>query len=191
MATSASIDDLPLGSLAPDFSLPDTRTGELVSLSDFADAPALLVMILCNHCPYVKHIADHLAGFVRDRSHRGLAAVAISANDVSTYPADSPELMRAEAETRGYVFPYLFDETQAVAKAYAARCTPDFYLFDRARALVYHGRYDASRPSTPTPLTGEELAAAVDAVLAGDAPPSEQKSSIGCSVKWKPGNHPE
>ena len=181
---------LPLGTPAPGFSLPNVD-GQLVSLSDMADAPALLVMFICNHCPFVIHIADELAQLGRDYGERGVAIVAISANDVSTHPNDSPDRMVAEAKRRGYTFPYLYDETQEVAKAYTAACTPDFFLFDKGRKLVYRGQLDASRPDSGIPVTGEDLRAALDAVLAGEAPADVQKPSLGCNIKWKRGNEPE
>jgi peroxiredoxin len=181
---------LPLGTKAPDFSLVNVD-GRTVSLADFADAPSLLVIFLCNHCPYVKHLADALADFTSEYMAKDLAVVGISSNDVANYPADSPEQMVAEAESRGYQFSYLYDETQEVAHAYHAACTPDFFLFDRNQALVYRGQFDASRPDSGTPITGADLRAAVDAVLAGTPPPAEQRPSIGCNIKWKPGNEPD
>ena len=180
---------LPLGTKAPDFSLVnvDSRT---VSLGDFAEAPALLVMFMCNHCPYVVHVADQLAQLAHEYLARGVAVVGISTNDVANYPADSPEQMVAEAEARGYVFPYLYDETQEVAHAYHAACTPDFFLFDAEQKLVYRGQLDSSRPKSGIPVTGEDLRTALDAVLAGNAPAEEQTPSLGCNIKWKPGNEP-
>ena len=180
---------LPLGTLAPDFRLP-TPDGRQVARDDFAAAPALLVMFICNHCPYVVHIRDGLAAFARDYQTRGLAIVGITANDVAAYPADRPEKMADEAQAVGYVFPYLFDETQEVAKAFRAACTPDFFLFDRQRRLVYRGQFDDSRPGSGRPVTGADLRAAADAVLAGRAVPAEQRPSIGCNIKWKPGAAP-
>lgn len=181
---------LPLGTKAPEFRLPDT-SGKPVSLSDFKDAPALLVMFMCNHCPYVKHIRAGLAQLARDYVSRGAAVVGISANDVANYPDDSPALMAREAKSAGYLFPYLYDETQAVAKAYRAACTPDFYLFDKERRLVYRGQFDDSRPSNNIPVTGKDLRAALDAVLAGKPVSPNQKASLGCNIKWKPGNEPD
>jgi peroxiredoxin len=181
---------VPLGTPAPPFSLPDTVSGRTVSLDDFAGAPALLVVFLSNHCPFVKHIADGLARFGSEYAARGLAIAGICANDVSTHPDDSPELMAREARQRGYTFPYLFDETQEVAKAYGAACTPDFFLYDRKRRLAYRGQFDASRPSLDVPVTGSDLRAACDAVLAGRQPSEEQVASVGCNIKWKPGNAP-
>jgi len=181
---------LPLGTPAPAFSLVNVD-GKTVSLDDFAEAPALLVIFLCNHCPYVKHVADPLARFTDEYLAKGVAVAGISSNDVANYPADSPEQMVAEAELRGYRFPYLYDETQEVAKAYGAACTPDFYLFDRDRRLVYRGQFDSSRPESGIPVTGEDLRAAIDAVLAGKRPAAEQRPSIGCNIKWKPGGAPD
>ena len=181
---------LPLGTAAPDFRLPDP-SGRAVARDDFAGAPALLVAFLCNHCPYVKHIRDGFAAFARDYAARGLAIVAINANDVASHPEDAPPKMAEEAKRAGYVFPYLYDESQAVAKAYRAACTPDFFLFDRARRLAYRGQFDASRPGNRTPVTGRDLRAAADAVLAGRPVPGEQTPSIGCNIKWKPGAEPD
>ncbi len=174
----------PLGSPAPDFRLPDTD-GKMVARDDFKHAPALLVMFICNHCPFVKHIRSGLAQLGRDYQGRGLAIVAINSNDVAAYPADSPANMAKEKQSAGYVFPYLYDETQQVAKAYHAACTPDFYLFDRAPRLVYRGQFDSSRPSNGRPVTGADLRAAIDAVLVGKPVTGEQKPSIGCNIKWK------
>jgi peroxiredoxin len=180
---------LPLGTAAPDFSLPNLD-GRLMSLADVAGEKGTVVMFICNHCPFVKHVADQLAVLGRDYLPRGIGVVAISSNDVSTHPADSPEQMVHEAEERGYLFPYLYDETQEVAKAYHAACTPDFYLFDADRALVYRGQLDSSRPGSDVPVTGRDLRAAIDALLAGQPPVAEQIPSLGCNIKWKPGNEP-
>ena len=180
---------LPLGTPAPAFRLPDT-TGRMVALADFADAPGLLVMFICNHCPFVKHIRAGLAQFGRDYEPRGLAIVAINSNDVANYPEDSPKKMAAEVKSAGYVFPYLFDDSQEVAKAYHAACTPDFFLFDRRHTLVYRGQFDDSRPSNRRPVTGHDLRAAADAVLAGQPVTQDQRPSIGCNIKWKAGNAP-
>lgn len=182
---------LALGTPAPGFSLPEPTTGETVSLSDFRGAPALLVVFLSNHCPFVKHLADHLAGVAAEYQRRGVAVVGINANDVTTHPDDSPAKMKEEVARRGYTFPYLFDESQEVAKAYRAACTPDFFLFGADGGLVYRGQYDASRPSLGTPVTGADLRAAIDAVLAGGAPVSQQVPSVGCNIKWKVGGEPE
>ncbi len=181
---------LPLGTPAPAFRLPDAD-GRPVSLDDSADAPALVVVFLCNHCPFVRHVRHGLAQFGRDVQQRGVAVVGINANDVAGYPADRPEAMAAEARAVGYTFPYLYDETQAVAKEYRASCTPDFYLFDRDRRLVYRGQFDDSRPSNARPVTGADLRAAVDAVLSSRPVAADQRPSIGCNIKWKPGNEPE
>ena len=181
---------LPLGTRAPDFRLPDTD-GRTVSLADYADAPALLVMFICNHCPYVKHVREELVRLARDYQPRGLAIVAINPNDAERYPDDSPVRMREEVVSAGYTFPYLYDETQEVAKAYKAACTPDFFLFDRERKLVYRGQLDDSRPNSGRPVTGADLRAAIDAVLEGRPVPQDQKPSTGCNIKWKPGNEPD
>lgn len=181
---------LPLGTAAPDFSLPDTENG-LVSLSDFAAAPGMLVMFLCNHCPFVKHIREGLARFAAEYQAKGLAVVAISSNDVEAFPDDNLEMMRLEAQEAGYTFPYLYDESQAVAKAYRAACTPDFFLFDAVNVLVYRGQFDSSRPGNDVPVTGADLAAAADALLQGRPVAQEQKPSIGCNIKWKRGNEPD
>jgi len=180
---------LPLGTPAPDFSLVNID-GQTVSLADFDDAPALLVIFMCNHCPYVVHVADHLAQLTQEYLARGVAIVGINSNDVANYPADSPEQMVAEADERGYPFAYLYDETQEVAHAYKAACTPDFFLFDAGKQLVYRGQMDSSRPDSGIPITGADLRAALDAVLAGGKPTEEQQPSIGCNIKWKPGNEP-
>ena len=182
---------LPLGTRATDFRLPDARSGRVVARGDFADSPALLVAILCNHCPYVRHVADELARFARDYQHKGLAIVGISSNDVSTHPADAPDKMAEEARQRGYVFPYLYDATQEVAQAFRAACTPEFYLFDAARRLVYRGQMDRARPGNGVPVTGEDLRKGLDAALAGGPPPAVQRPSLGCNIKWKPGNEPQ
>jgi peroxiredoxin len=181
---------LALGTRAPAFTLPDVVSGDQVSLADFDDKTAMLVMFICNHCPYVRHVRAELARFGLDYRDRDLGIVAISANDPDQYPDDGPEAMRAEAETVGYTFPYLFDEDQSVASAYTAMCTPDFFLFDANRELVYRGRLDESRPNSGIPVTGTDLRAAVDAALGGEPVNDEQWPSMGCSIKWKPGNTP-
>jgi len=181
---------LPLGTAAPDFTLPDA-SGKSVSLDDFAGANALLVVFMCNHCPYVKHIAPGLAQLTSEYQQRGVAVVGINANDATMYPDDSPAKMRDEIRLRGYTFPYLVDATQQVAGAYRAACTPDFFLFDGERKLVYRGQMDASRPGNGVPVTGADLRAALDAVLEGRPAPAQQVPSIGCNIKWKPGNEPE
>jgi peroxiredoxin len=188
MALTAST-MLPLGSQAPEFRLPDTD-GNLVSLGDFRDAPALLVIFLCNHCPYVKHVRHELAKLTREYRDKGVASVGINSNDVASYPDDRPELMAREKAEVGYPFPYLYDETQEVAKAYQAACTPDFYVFDRDRKLVYRGQMDGSRPGNDLPVTGSDLRAALDAVLTGRPVPEVQRPSMGCNIKWKAGNEP-
>lgn len=181
---------LPLGTPAPNFSLVNVDS-TTVSLSDLSDAPALLVIFMSNHCPYVIHVADHVAQLAQEYQARGVAIVGIGSNDVASYPADSPEQMVAEAEQRGYTFPYLYDETQEVAHAYRAACTPDFFLFDADQRLVYRGQMDSSRPDSGIPVTGQDLRAALDAVLAGEKPSVVQHPSLGCNIKWKPGNEPE
>lgn len=181
---------MPLGTKAPSFSLPDAVTGEIVDLASFEGRDALLVMFICNHCPYVKHVRGELARLGREYAARGVGLVAISANDVDKYPEDAPPAMKAEATEAGYTFPYLFDETQEVAKAYGAACTPDFYVFDREQALAYRGQLDDSRPSNGKPVTGRDLRAALDALLSGGRPSLEQVPSIGCNIKWKAGNAP-
>jgi peroxiredoxin len=180
---------LPLGTPAPDFSLPNVD-GRVLSLADVAGPAGTVVMFICNHCPFVKHVAAELAQLGRDALARGIGCVAISSNDVATHPADSPEQMVREAEERGYPFPYLYDETQEVAKAYHAACTPDFYLFDAAGALAYRGQLDPSRPGGDVPVTGRDLRAAIDALVAGKPPLADQVPSLGCNIKWKPGNEP-
>jgi peroxiredoxin len=181
---------LPLGTPAPDFSLPEPATGKTVSLGDFRDAPGLLVVFMCNHCPYVKHIRHALAAFAREYQPKGLAVVGINANDADTYPDDSPAKMIEEVKQLNYSFPYLYDDTQKVAKAYQAACTPDFYLFNAGRKLVYRGQFDGSRPGNTVPVTGADLRAAVDALLAGRSITIEQKPSLGCNIKWKAGGEP-
>jgi peroxiredoxin len=181
---------LPLGTKAPEFNLPDTA-GNTVSLSGFKDAPAMLVVFMCNHCPYVKHIREAFVALVKEYQAKGAAIVGINSNDVETYPDDSPELMAAEVKKFGYPFPYLYDETQEIAKAYRAACTPDFFLFNAQRLLVYRGQMDSSRPGNDKPLTGQDLRHALDAVLSGSAVAAEQKPSMGCNIKWKQGNEPE
>ena len=181
---------LSLGTTAPAFSLSDTVSGRSVSLGDFRGKP-LLVMFLCNHCPFVKHVRAEVARIGRDYQARGVGLAAISSNDVAKYPDDSPAKMKVEASEAGYSFPYLFDETQAVAKAYRAACTPDFFLFDRNHKLVYRGQLDDSRPKNEKPVTGSDLRAAIDAVLAGNPVNAQQWPSIGCNIKWKPGNEPD
>lgn len=180
---------LPLGSQAPHFSLPNVDGGS-VALEDFSGKP-VLVAFICNHCPFVVHLREEFAKFAGEYQGKGLGIVAISANDVETHPDDSPEKMQVEAQTYGYTFPYLYDESQSVAKEYKAACTPDFFLFDAQHRLAYRGQFDDSRPQSGIPITGADLRAACDAVLGGQQAPAEQKPSIGCNIKWKPGNAPE
>jgi len=182
---------LSLGTQAPPFRLADVRTKKPVSLDDLRDAKALLVAFICNHCPFVKHVQSGLVALARDAKARGVAVVGISSNDVAEYPQDGPQAMADEAKRAGYDFPYLFDETQDVAKAYRAACTPDFFLFDGKRRLVYRGRMDDARPGNDRPVTGAELRAAIDALLAGKTISADQKSSVGCNIKWKRGSEPD
>lgn len=181
---------LPLGTEAPPFDLPNPLDGKRVTLDDFHGAPGLLVMFLSNHCPYVKHIARELGLLTQRWIARGVGVVGINSNDIDAYPDDAPEQMVIFARQMGWDFPYLFDEDQTVAKAYRAACTPDFFLFDADRRLVYRGQFDDSRPRNDRPVTGADLSAAVEAVLAGRAVPQEQHPSMGCNIKWKPGNEP-
>jgi peroxiredoxin len=181
---------VPLGTRAPSFNLPDTG-GKVVSLDDYKNAPALLVVFLCNHCPFVKHILPHFVELAGEYQRRGVGIVGISSNDVSHYPDDSPEKMAELSRAMGFPFPYLYDESQTVARAYGAACTPDFYLFDRGGCLVYRGQMDDSRPGNGRPVTGAELRAAMDAVLQGRPVSDDQRPSIGCNIKWKPGNEPD
>ncbi len=180
---------LELGTQAPSFELPEPATGNVVSLRDYAGAP-VVVAFICNHCPYVKRIKEGLAAFARDYADRGLGFVAINANDVANYADDSPEKMIADVEQYNYEFPYLFDEEQTAAAAYMAACTPDFFLFDAGHKLAYRGQFDDARPNNEVPVTGADLRAAADAVLAGETPSEDQKASIGCNIKWKAGNEP-
>ncbi|MEZ6062585.1 MAG: thioredoxin family protein [Planctomycetaceae bacterium] len=180
---------LSLGTVAPDFSLTNVD-GSTVRRSDFRGKP-LLVIFMCNHCPFVIHLRPALAKFAAEYQAKGLGIVGISSNDIGTHPQDGPEEMKTEARTAGYQFPYLYDETQEAAQAYKAACTPDFFLFDADHTLVYRGQFDSSRPGNDIPVTGNDLKAACDAVLAGSDVTSEQKPSIGCNIKWKPGNEPE
>ncbi len=181
---------LPLGTPAPEFALPDVD-GKTVSLEDFIDAPALLVIFMCNHCPYVQHVANELARLVGEYQKRGLAVVGINSNDWEAFPDDAPARMAEEIRRRGYTFPYLIDETQDVAKAYRAACTPDFFVFDKDRKLVYRGQMDSSRPGNDIPVTGKDLREALDAVLEGQPAPQLQRPSLGCNIKWRAGNEPE
>lgn len=180
---------LPLGTTAPDFSLANVD-GTTVSRAQFHGQP-LLVIFMCNHCPFVIHLRSALSEFANEYMAKGLAVVGISSNDVTAYPQDGPDKMKTEAVAAGYKFPYLFDATQQVAIAYKAACTPDFFLFDRDHRLVYRGQFDSSRPGNGHPVTGNDLKAACDAVLKGQHPSAEQKPSIGCNIKWKAGQEPE
>lgn len=181
---------LPLGTVAPDFQLLDPEARQY-SPADFKDAQALVVVFMCNHCPFVKHIQQPLTDLAKEYQQKGAAFVAINSNDVQNYPDDSPARMAEDAKKFGYPFPYLFDEDQSVAKAYRAACTPDFYVFDKERKLVYRGQFDDSRPGNDAPVTGKDLRAALDAVLAGKPVDSDQRPSIGCNIKWKAGNEPD
>ncbi len=181
---------LPLGTQAPDFTLPDIN-GRMISRDHFGDAPALLVAFWCNHCPYVQHVRSHFTTLAAEYMKRGVAVFAINANDPQAYPDDSPARMKEVARELCYTFPYLYDESQAVAKAYRAACTPDFFVFDRQKKLVYRGQMDDSRPGNGIPVTGRDLRAALDAALAGKPVSGRQKSSLGCSIKWKPGGEPD
>jgi peroxiredoxin len=189
---------MALGSKAPDFSLPATD-GSIVSLADFSNAKALVILFICNHCPYVIHIAPTLAKLAKEYQEKGVAFVAINSNDTDAYPADSFANMKLEKEKRGYTFPYLFDETQAVAQSYGAACTPDIYVFDGEQGLVYRGEFDDTRPnrissgnydSSVNPASGASLRKALDLLLAGEKIPEDQYPSMGCNIKWKPGNEP-
>jgi peroxiredoxin len=180
---------LPLGTAAPEFKLPDPD-GKMHSLADAANSRAYLVMFICNHCPFVKHVADELAKLGRDYESQGVAIFAINSNDIEKYPDDGPGKMKEEAARRGYTFPYLLDADQDVAQAYKAACTPDFYLFDANRVLVYRGQLDGSRPGNDVPVDGSDLRQALDAVLADELVPTDQVPSVGCNIKWKPGNEP-
>jgi peroxiredoxin len=181
---------LDLGTIAPAFRLPDFN-GKLVSRDDFKNAPALVVAFICNHCPFVRHIRNELARFAREYQAQGVAVIAINSNDLASYPQDGPQGMAEEARSTGYTFPYLLDESQEIAKAYRAACTPDFYLFDSTQRLVYRGQFDSSRPGNGIPVTGADLRGATDAVLNRAPVPQDQKASIGCNIKWKRGNEPK
>ncbi len=182
---------LELGTPAPDFALPDVVSGETISLATFADKPVLVMMFICQHCPFVKHIQDELAKLGHDYTPKNVGILAISANSVQTHPQDAPEHLKTMAETLGFNFPYVYDETQAMAKAYTAACTPDFFVFDRDRKLVYRGQLDDSRPGLDEPpVTGKDLRTAIDMVLAGKPLDPDQKPSIGCNIKWRAGNAP-
>jgi len=181
---------LPLGISAPPFSLPDTQ-GNIVNLEDFKDAPALLVVFMCNHCPFVKHVLDGMIELIKQYQEKGVAAVGINSNDVENFPDDDPQRMAQIAEQKDFTFPYLYDRTQQVAKTYRASCTPDFFLFDSEQKLVYRGQMDGSRPGNDVPVSGNDLRAALDAVLEARDVGDEQKPSIGCNIKWRKGNEPD
>jgi peroxiredoxin len=181
---------LELGAPLPSFSLPDFN-GRIVSDAEFKGAPALLVAFICKHCPFVRHIRQEFSKFTKDYEAKGLKVVAIASNDTTEFPEDGPEGMKEEAAEANYTFPYLFDEKQEVARAFMAACTPDFFLFDGNRRLVYRGQFDGSRPNSGVPVTGADLRAAADAVLAGRPVPEPQRPSLGCNIKWSPGNAPE
>lgn len=189
MARTAST-MLPLGTKAPDFQLPDVVSNQTISLDTFRDSPALLVMFICRHCPFVKHVQTELAQIGKDYTAKGVGIVAISANDAANYPDDAPEKLKEQATQLGFTFPFCYDESQGVAKAYTAACTPDFFLFDANQNLVYRGQLDASRPGNDKAVTGKDLRAAIEATLAHAPINPEQKPSIGCNIKWKPGNEP-
>lgn len=181
---------LALGTQAPEFSLPEPLTGNMISLKDFESKPVLIIFT-CNHCPYVINLRSSFTEFVKNNQARGLAVIAINSNDADNYQADSPEKMIDESKEHGFTYPYLYDETQQVAAAYKAACTPDFFLFDAKHELYYRGQYDDSRPDNQVEVTGVDLQNAVDSLLEGKAAPSEQKASLGCGIKWKSGNAPE
>lgn len=176
---------MPLGTIAPAFTLPDTVSGKMLSLSELQGAQATVVMFICNHCPYVLHVNDELVKIAEEYQPKGVFFIAISSNDVVNYPQDSPDLMKVHAAKSGYTFPYLYDESQDVARAYDAACTPDLYLFDQDLKCVYRGQLDDSRPKNDIPVTGKDLRAALDAILAGTTVPERQIPSIGCNIKWK------
>ena len=181
---------LPLGTAAPEFSLTDTVSGKKLILASFKDKKALLVMFICNHCPYVKHLKPALAQLGKDYAGKDVAIVGISANDPGSHPDDAPDRLAADAKASGYAFPVLFDDTQKVAQAYKAACTPDFYVFDASRKLAYRGQFDSSRPGNNQSVTGADLRGALDAVLAGKVPAAKQQPSMGCNIKWRAGNEP-
>lgn len=182
---------LALGTPMPDFVLPDVRTGTMISPETFREKHPLLVMFMCRHCPYVVHVQDELTRLARDYEGKNFGILGISSNDVTGYPADAPSRLKEMAEQLGWKFPYCYDETQAVAKAFTAACTPDFFVFDHQRQLVYRGQLDGSRPGNAKPVTGQDLRVALDAVLAGQPVASQQRPSLGCNIKWKLGNEPE
>jgi len=181
---------LPLGTKVPEFSLPNVVDGRTVSPEEFGGAAALVVMFICNHCPFVQHVMGELGALARDYAPQRVGCIAINSNDVSAYPDDAPERMRELARAEGWTFPFLYDETQEVAKAFRAACTPDFYVFDAERRLVYRGQLDDSRPGNDVPVTGRDMRVALDAIIAGSDVPRDQKPSIGCNIKWRLGNEP-
>jgi thiol-disulfide isomerase/thioredoxin len=190
MAETAST-MLPLGTTLPSFSLPDAVSGLVRSEGDVKGARGTLVMFICNHCPYVKHVVHELGRLAGDYAPKGIGVVAINSNDVDAYPQDGPENMRSLANAEGWDFPFLYDETQEVAKSFRAACTPDFFAFDAGGRLAYRGQLDPSRPGSQTPVTGRDLREALDAILAGRKPNADQKPSLGCNIKWKPGQKPD
>jgi len=181
---------LALGTLVPNFNLPDVISGNMVSLNDFKEKKALLVMFICRHCPYVQHVKEEIAKIGQDYKEKDIGIIAISANDSNSYPEDSPESLKEMAQELNFSFPYLYDKSQEIAKSYTAACTPDFFLFDKERKLVYRGQLDDSRPGNNLPLTGKDLREAIDAVLEDKPADFNQKPSMGCNIKWKPGNEP-
>jgi len=181
---------LPIGTSAPRFNLPDTK-GDMVSIDDFSDEKALLIVFMCNHCPFVRHVLDGVVQLAQEYQQKGVAVVGINSNDINSFPEDGPEKMKKLAGDYNMTFSYLFDESQQVAKAYKTACTPDFFLFDKNRKLVYRGQMDDSRPGNDLPVTGDDLRTAIDAILAGKKVSTNQKPSMGCSIKWKPGNEPD
>jgi peroxiredoxin len=181
---------LPLGTKAPDFQLPDVVSGKTISLETFAGRQALLVMFICRHCPFVKHMQAELARIGKDYGISGIGIVAISTNDAAKYPDDAPDKLKEMAQQLGFTFPFCYDESQETAKAYTAACTPDFFLFDTNQKLVYRGQLDDSRPGNEQPITGKDLRAALEAVITSQTVNPDQKPSIGCNIKWKPGNEP-
>lgn len=190
MALTASTMILALGTQAPDFRLPDVVSGKTVTLETFQAKLGLLVMFICRHCPYVQHVKQGVTQLARDYANKDLAIVAISSNDAASYPDDSPDSLKAMALEQGWTFPFCYDQTQEVAKAYTAACTPDFFLFDQDRRLVYRGQFDDSRPGNGTPVTGRDLRSAIDSLLAGKPVSKGQKPSVGCNIKWKKGSEP-
>lgn len=181
---------IDLGTEAPNFRLPDVVSGKTIGLDDFPNAKGFMIAFICNHCPFVQLIRHEFARYGREYTERGIAVIAINSNDIDAHPEDGPDPMRDDARRFGYTFPYCLDEDQSVAKAYQAACTPDLYLFDADRRLVYRGQFDAARPGNDVPVTGTDLRAATEALLAGQPMPTDQKASLGCNIKWRPGNEP-